>query len=117
MSLRFSKTQRLCKPYEIRRVLTTGRKVNVSGFVIRWRVRESLVSPSRICVTVRKKEVRKAVHRNRIRRLVKEFFRLHSQEFVQPVDMVIQAHNYKLLSYKELEHNFIISLKNAGILS
>lgn len=116
MSLRFSKIQRLSKPYEIRRVLAEARRVNAGGFIIKWKLRGDLTSKSRICVTVRKKEVRLAVHRNRIRRLVKEFFRLHAGEFARPVDMVVQARNYKLLNYKELERNFITSLKNTGIL-
>ena len=46
-------------------------------------------SVSRLGVVVAKKNIRKATARNRIKRLVRECFRLHA--FVKPVDLVVLA--------------------------
>ena len=115
MSFRFPKTKRLAKPSEIRKVLTSGRKLKVTGFVIKWKWREN-ASESRVCVTVRKKQVRTSVARNRLRRLVKEFFRLNQSRFVRPVDIVVQAESAHLLKFEQLETIFKAAFKNTGIL-
>ena len=117
MSFRFPKTQHLRKAPDIRKVLASGRKIGADGFVIKWLPRTENAEESRICVTVRKKEVKAAVKRNRIRRLVKEFFRHYSSKLIAPVDLVVQVSFYKALKYKEIENFFKTNLKRAKLLS
>ncbi len=116
MSFRFSRTRRLCQASDIRRVLTAGKKIVAGDFSLKWQFRGSEAKESRLCVVARKKQVKTSAERNRMRRLVKEFFRLHAQEFKAPVDMVVQVSNFRLIKYKEVEELFKLHLKKSGIL-
>ena len=95
----------------------SGRRIGARGFTIRWRPQLGGPLTSRICVIVRKKEIKKAVQRNRVRRLVKEFFRLNVSRLLFPIDVVVQAGSCKLFVYSEIEEVMTALFKRSGIFS
>jgi ribonuclease P protein component len=62
---------------------------------------------SRIGLTASRK-VGGAVLRNRVKRLLREIFRLHRQELVPPMDLVINVHRtVRGRSMQQLEQEFL----------
>ena len=94
-----------------------GKKIVCVDFLIKWKKREGVAKDSRICVVVRKKDVKAASRRNRLRRLVKEFFRLNAGKFLFPIDAVVQPKNYREIKYKEIEDLLTVQMKQVGIIS
>lgn len=84
----FSHIARLSRPEHYRRVFDNpAYKISSKAFLM-------LASPgdadcSRVGIIVAKKNIRRAVRRNRIKRLVREQFRLNHLD--QPVDLVVLA--------------------------
>ncbi|MGA1190915.1 MAG: ribonuclease P protein component [Bdellovibrionota bacterium] len=74
---------------EITYVQKAGRKIHTKHFIICYQTTPS--PTSRIAVTVSKKVDKRAVHRNRIKRLLKETFRLFQGNLNEPLDVVIIA--------------------------
>lgn len=84
--LRLAKSQRLAKPREFQLVYNS----KFWGGTPLFSFNALPARASRLGVTVSKKVSKSAVHRNRIRRQIKEFYRLQQQEF--PIgDVVITA--------------------------
>lgn len=73
----YPRTCRLTRPSEFQRVFERGlhRRVQVQGLFAR--VRESSRSEPRLGFALSKRSLKHAVDRNRIKRLVRESFRLH----------------------------------------
>ena len=84
----FTPTARLSQPDHYRRVFDSPEyKVSSSAFLLL--AAPGATQSSRLGVVVAKKAIRRAARRNRIKRLVRECFRLHA--FVKPVDLVVLA--------------------------
>ena len=75
---RLTREERLRLKRDFKRVFTEGR--SVSNEYVRLVYKENGLGHPRIAVVVRKK-IGKAVYRNRLRRLVKEFYRLNKEKF------------------------------------
>ena len=84
----FPKEARLLESPDFRRVFQRSRKNITRHFVLHTRPNEK--SRPRLGLTVSKK-VGNAVVRNRIKRVTREFFRLHGEQFRQHVDCVVIA--------------------------
>jgi ribonuclease P protein component len=85
---KFPRTARLRKRPEFLKLSRTGRKVHSANFVIISKINN--VGESRLGVTVSGK-VGNAVVRNRIKRLVREYFRRHRQKLFPGVDILVIA--------------------------
>ena len=73
-------------------------------------------SRSRLGV-VTSRGIGKAHVRNRTRRLLRECFRLHSHEILQPVDLVLVARRSIVgRSFQSVERHFLLLLKKVGLL-
>ena len=79
----FDKSERLCKRTDIEFLLQKGQSFN------RFPLRVTFVAQTkpqpvalRIAISVPKRRIRKAVDRNRIKRLIREAFRLHKKEII-----------------------------------
>lgn len=84
----FSNTARLSQPDHYRRVFDSPKfKVSSGAFLLL--ATPGATQSSRLGVVVAKKNIRRAVRRNRIKRLVREQFRLHP--FGHAVDLVVLA--------------------------
>lgn len=86
--LRFSRSSRLRKRFEFRRVRDTGRRVHTRSFLIQLRAGEE--NSCRLGITVTK-QVAGAVGRNRIKRLVREVFRREPELFPARAEVVVVA--------------------------
>src|ERR671924_1585282 len=84
----FPKTARLRKRPEFLRLSRTGKKVHSANFVVISKAND--VGETRLGVTVSGK-VGNAVVRNRIKRLVREFFRRRRQELLPGLDVLVIA--------------------------
>lgn len=60
---------------------------------------------SRLGLAITKKKIKRANQRNRVKRLSREYFRLHQHELIQPVDIAL------------IIKNFSFSLTNAEIVA
>ncbi|HWP57092.1 MAG TPA: ribonuclease P protein component [Candidatus Acidoferrales bacterium] len=85
---RFPKTARLTKRSEFQELFRTGKRVHTAHFILFSRGDGG--GESRLGITVSAK-VGKAVTRNRLKRLLREFFRRHRRVFSSGRDYVIVA--------------------------
>ena len=103
----FPKHLRLRKESEFKEVFRRGRRVDL-GFVVFYLSPNNLGHP-RFGIVVSKKVSKKAVVRNRLKRLFREYFRLHKDRFnskdvVAVVKDIVPGFRYleeKLSSFKE----------------
>jgi ribonuclease P protein component len=84
----FPKSHRLLTSADFRRVL--GERRRVASRYGSFHVRRNGLDHARLGVTVSRKVSRKAVQRNRIKRLVREYFRRHSTA-MDGTDLVFTA--------------------------
>ena len=84
----FSKKDRLTCPEEFKAAMKFGKKVSSRNFVLFKGKNKGQGNRLGIVVS---KEVGNAAYRNRIKRLCREFFRLHQQELGGGFDLVIRA--------------------------
>jgi ribonuclease P protein component len=85
-SFKFRKEERISDPQDFKRVMKTGRKIASRSFILF--VKENAKNFHRLGVVV-SKEVGPATYRNRIKRVCREFFRLHKHQIKGAVDIVI----------------------------
>jgi ribonuclease P protein component len=96
----YSKTSRLLKSWEYRMVGKMGCKLYTPHFVLL--VYKNSLKNSRLGVTVSRK-VGNAIQRNRIKRLIREFFRQHNKIFLDKKDYsIIAKRDICLLSSSEI---------------
>jgi ribonuclease P protein component len=87
-SFGFAKSQRITKRSDFQQVLLKGKKVHTKHFIVACcRTNHDTM---RLGITVRKK-VGNAVKRNRVKRLIREFFRRNKSLFAVSSDTVIIA--------------------------
>ncbi len=110
----FPKSFRLTKAVEFRRVYNEGKVVRSDAFVLFYLTGEG-DKPARVGITVTRK-FGKAVRRNRIKRLIREAFRLLHPSLVRETDIVI---NVRLvadsLTQKDVLHNLCYLLSKARL--
>ncbi len=87
----FQKSDRILKRQEFLEFFTSGRAVHSSGFVLAYK-KISFYKP-RIGITVSKK-VGKSVVRNRVKRLIREYYRLNK-------DLLSCQWDYHLIAKKQ----------------
>jgi ribonuclease P protein component len=85
-ALSFPPARRLRKPGEFKRVYATGRRMGNEYFTINAQPNE--LAGARLGLSVAVRAMGNAVARNRIRRMIRESFRLN-QALLPPLDMVI----------------------------
>ncbi len=88
MAFAYPRSYRITRPSEFQRVFERGlhRRINLTGLLIR--VRESSSDHARLGFALSKRSLKRAVDRNRIKRLVRESFRLHYLQ-LPAVDFVV----------------------------
>jgi len=85
-SFRFSKKERITQPQEFRKVMKFGRRTSSRNLILF--VNETERSFHRLGVVV-KKEIGPAAFRNRMKRYVREFFRLHKRQVKGSYDIIL----------------------------
>ncbi len=79
----FPKTSRLYLRKEISELITSGKTIHVSPLKIFYRFIPAATFPMKMAVAVPKRNFKHAVTRNRIKRQLREAYRLNSQEAVK----------------------------------
>jgi len=85
-SFRFNKKERITEPQDFRRVMRLGRKHSSRSFKLF--IEEGGKTFHRLGI-VTKKEIGPAAFRNRMKRYVREFFRLHKHRIRGSYDIIL----------------------------
>jgi ribonuclease P protein component len=98
---RFTKDERIKHPQDFRRVMKLGRRLQSKHFL--FFLRDNDVGSHRIGMVL-KKEIGPATYRNRMKRYLREFFRLNKHQIRGSLDMVILIKKETILGgYAEVE--------------
>ena len=107
-------TETLKKNYEFQRLYSKGKSAVTSSLVVY--VRKTKRSSNKIGFTVSTK-LGKAVVRNRVRRRLREIYRLNEDSFERGLEMVVVARVKAVRSsYSQLEKAFISACDKLGVL-
>jgi len=85
------KTERLTGKKAITSLFSHGESFFIFPLKVCWFPRQSPenLDPPQLLISVSKRNFKKAVHRNRIKRLIREAYRLHKQEFnAIPINLI-----------------------------
>ena len=98
---RFTKKERITLPQDFRRVMKSGKRLASKHYLLF--LLENEKGYHRLGIVV-KKEIGPASLRNRMKRYLREFFRLHKNQIKGHLDMIILVKKGSLPSrYKETE--------------
>ena len=87
-SFSFTKKERITYPQEFRRVMKLGRRISSRNFILFIKKNENLFHRLGIVV---KKEIGPATFRNRMKRYIREFFRLHKHQIKGSYDIILMV--------------------------
>jgi ribonuclease P protein component len=113
--LRLGRASRLRQSRDFARLRLQGERLVLGCLIANWnKLPEGRASRLGV-VTSRK--VGCAVVRNRVRRLLRESFRLHQHEFGQPMELILVARpSIANRTFSEVEKDFLATLRRAGLL-
>jgi ribonuclease P protein component len=113
--LDFPRAARIKAAREFAQVRQEGGRLTLGCLIANWRPLPS-GARSRLGV-VTSSRVGGAVDRNRARRLLRESFRQHQHELVQPLDLILVARpSIAGKGFTEVECDFLTSLRKARLL-
>ena len=84
----FTKAERLCSKREIDRLFAEGQSFILFPYSIRWHIEtgKSGDVASRVLINVSKRRFRHAVDRNRVKRLMRECYRIHKHKLNEYIE-------------------------------
>ena len=113
--LKLGRTARLRQQRDFRRVRQQGQRLALGCLVANWHLLPQGMSPRLGVVTSRR--IGGAVTRSRARRLLRESFRQHQDDFVRPIELVLVARNSIVgKTFAGVEKDFLTALRRAGLL-
>lgn len=112
----FSKEERLCKQYLFDALLTEGNSFVKYPLRIVYKIStEPGDVPARIAISVSKKRFKRAVKRNRIKRLIRESYRLNKSVLntptPYPIDVLFIYLDAQLPEYSKIEKSVVSAMK------
>ncbi|MEM9023097.1 MAG: ribonuclease P protein component [Bacteroidota bacterium] len=119
MRATFDKSERLCSRKVIDSLFSEGSSFLAPPFRVVWRLATLPTDqPAQVAISVPRKRIKKAVTRNRVRRMVREAYRQHKSIHYVPLQtagdqlaiMLIYLPG-KPLPYAELQHKIILTLQ------
>lgn len=115
MGYRFPKTDRIHSAREFREVLRGGEKLSLGGVSLFVRQRSDQGRRLGLAVS---RGVRGAVVRSRIKRWIREYFRLHRSKMPEGLDLILVAHRGIAETDAEIFRRVLGELfRRAGLLS
>jgi ribonuclease P protein component len=112
---RFGAASRIKQSRDFAQIRQQGERLTSGCLIVNLRRREA-DARSRLGV-VTSSRIGNAVIRSRARRLLREVFRLHRGQLVQPVDVVLIARSSIAgKGFRQVERDFLTSLRKAGLL-
>ncbi len=114
---RLGRIERLSGDKEFDRIFEEGRRISGPEVLV-WSLRRKEARPPiRLGVIVSRK-LGEATHRNRIKRLIRECFRLNKHRFQSGLDLVVYPRpGCRWKSFKQAEESLVRIWKKAGLLS
>ena len=113
--LRLGRSSRLAQSRDFARVRKCGERLVLGCLIANWNQLPDGSAPKLGVVT--SKKIGGAVQRSRARRLLRESFRRHQHEFVQPVDLVLVARNsIAQKDFAGVEKDFLAALHRGKLL-
>ena len=111
----FPKSSRIQASADFRANRENGQRLAKGCLLANWQTLPP-ESPSRLGV-VTSRRIGKATVRNQARRMMRECFRLHRQELLEPVDLVLVARqSIAGRGFRAVERDFLRLLKQTGLL-
>jgi len=115
---RFSKSERLCSRKAINSLFEQSNSLLTQKFKILWLLRDNSGNiPVRMAVSVPRRNFKKAVSRNLIKRRIKEIYRRNKDEFYKKlsesgtvIDFMIIYSGSEIPKSCEIENEIILSL-------
>jgi len=115
----FSRTERLRKQSLISKLLKEGKTFTLFPFRVSWIVHPTNEkTPVQVLISVPKHNFPNAVHRNRIRRLIRESYRLNKQIAVNPLTarnqgLLLHIHytSKEILPFRIVQEKIILLLQ------
>jgi ribonuclease P protein component len=83
---KFGKEERLSHKNQIDSLFNEGRTFNTGPFKVIYRLNDASCAEVKILVAVAKKKFKKAVDRNKVRRLIREAYRLNKHLLIESVN-------------------------------
>ncbi|MDR1847202.1 MAG: ribonuclease P protein component [Bacteroidales bacterium] len=102
----FPKTERLCSQKIIDSLFAKGDKFISFPFSIRFMLCESEKDGADVLFSVPKRFIKKAVARNRIKRLLREAYRLQKDDFIKSLNLVNQRLHISITLIAQEEFTF-----------
>lgn len=116
----FKKEERLSSRKEIQDLYETGKSFNSKCFRVFWKSsKHSETFPAQVLISVSKKNFKRAVDRNRIKRLIREAYRKNKHLLYESLNArnkkIIFALSYitkEELTFTEIENKIIVTLQH-----
>lgn len=113
--LRFGRAAHLKHNRDFNRLRQRGERLVFGCLIANWQTLPA-AGVSRLGV-VTGRRIGGAVVRSRVRRLLRESFRLHQHELARPVDLVLAARpSIARKRFAEVERDFLTALRKTGLL-
>jgi len=111
---RLSKSERLSSRKQIQYLFEKGKTKSYSSFIVKYiRLPDDQQETHQVLITVSKRNFKKAVDRNKIKRQLREAYRINKQQINKLPNKYAIAYIYtlkKIVPFKELEKELIKSL-------
>jgi ribonuclease P protein component len=100
-SFSFTKKERITSPQDFRRVMKLGKRLSSRNFILFVKKNENLFHRLGIVI---KKEIGPATFRNRMKRYIREFFRLQKHQIKGSYDIILMVKKgCSVNRYQEME--------------
>ena len=120
----FTKAERLCGKTALDQLFQTGKSFNSYPFKAIWQETSHGEAPIQVVISVPKRLFKKAVHRNRIKRLIREAYRKNKAKAYDALGnkkvLLLLIYTAKtIMEYKEVEEKTLIALErlNKAVIS
>lgn len=106
----FHKTERLCSQKLIEDLYRTGKRFTAFPITVHWKIIKSAPtqSPAQVLIVAPKRRLRHAVDRNRVKRIMRESYRLQKHRLYS----TLEATNQKLIISLSYSHHEIYEFQS-----